>query len=98
VLHAAASKIDGFLWSETCVSSTQLNRPIAANRTYLHFEKYELQEVVFSKTNFVLTWRQCDRCLRSTTDISLYRDTCVSSTQLNKPSCSKESICTPRNT
>jgi hypothetical protein len=28
VLNAAASNIDGYLWSDTCVSSTQLNRPI----------------------------------------------------------------------
>jgi hypothetical protein len=63
VLCAAASKMDGFLWSETCVSSTQLNRHIAANRTYPHFEKYDLQEIVLSKTNFILKWRQCGRCL-----------------------------------
>jgi hypothetical protein len=28
VLGAAASNIVGFLWRDTCVSSTQLNRPI----------------------------------------------------------------------
>jgi hypothetical protein len=28
VLDAATSNIDGFLWRDTCVSSTQLNRPI----------------------------------------------------------------------
>jgi hypothetical protein len=28
VLDAAATNIDGFLWRDTCVSSTQLNRPI----------------------------------------------------------------------
>jgi hypothetical protein len=28
VLCAAASNIDGFLWRDTCVSSTQLNRLI----------------------------------------------------------------------
>jgi hypothetical protein len=45
VLHAEASNTHCFLWSETCVSSTQLNRPIGANREYLYFEKYDLQEV-----------------------------------------------------
>jgi hypothetical protein len=28
VLDAAACNLDGFLWRDTCVSSTQLNRPI----------------------------------------------------------------------
>jgi hypothetical protein len=28
VLYTAASNIDGFLWGNTCVSSTQLNVPI----------------------------------------------------------------------
>jgi hypothetical protein len=28
VVDAEGSKIEGFLWSETCVSSSQLNRPI----------------------------------------------------------------------
>jgi hypothetical protein len=27
VLHAAGSNIDGFLWRDACVSSTELNRP-----------------------------------------------------------------------
>jgi hypothetical protein len=28
VVDDPASDIDGFLWSDTCVSSTQLNRPV----------------------------------------------------------------------
>jgi hypothetical protein len=28
VLDGPVSNIDGFLWRDTCVSSTQLNRPI----------------------------------------------------------------------
>jgi hypothetical protein len=28
VLESAASFIDGFFWRDTCVSSTQVNRPI----------------------------------------------------------------------
>jgi hypothetical protein len=28
VLNTASSKVDGFLWGDTCVSTTQLNLPI----------------------------------------------------------------------
>jgi hypothetical protein len=42
MLHLAASNIDGFLWSDTWVSSTQLK---GANRVYLHLEPPKFQEV-----------------------------------------------------
>jgi hypothetical protein len=80
VLYASASKIHGLLWSETCAFSTQLNKPLAANRTYLHFENYDLQEVFLSRTNFLSQEDNVVDASASTTDVSLYRDTCVSLT------------------
>jgi hypothetical protein len=56
VLNAPASVTDAFLWSTTCVSSTQLNMPIG-NRVSLHFEKPKLKEVFLSEMNAVLTWK-----------------------------------------
>jgi hypothetical protein len=58
VLDATASNIDGFLWTNTCVSSTQLIRPILVNRAYLHLENYDFEEVFLSKTNSTLTGKQ----------------------------------------
>jgi hypothetical protein len=45
VLDATGSTVNGFLSRYTCVSSTQLNRPILTNKAYLHFEKPNLLEV-----------------------------------------------------
>jgi hypothetical protein len=50
VLDAAASIIDGFLWRDTCVSSTQLSRPFWNKRSFLHLGNCDLQEVFLSKT------------------------------------------------
>jgi hypothetical protein len=41
-LYKAASKIDDFLWRDTCISSTQSNRHICANRAYIHLENCDL--------------------------------------------------------
>jgi hypothetical protein len=49
VLDASASNIDAFLWRDTCVSSTQRNRPIGSKQMYLHFETPKLQEEFLSK-------------------------------------------------
>jgi hypothetical protein len=57
-----ASKIDGFLLRDTCISSTHLNRPIGANRDYLHLENWDFQDVLLSKTNSVVTEKQCATC------------------------------------
>jgi hypothetical protein len=57
---APASNTDGFLSRDTCVSSTQLNMPIL-NKMSLHLENPDLQEVFLSKTNSILTGKQCAR-------------------------------------
>jgi hypothetical protein len=49
VLDAALSNIRDFLWRDTSVSSTQLNRPIWSKQTYLHHEKRKLQEEILAK-------------------------------------------------
>jgi hypothetical protein len=61
VLDANASDTYGFLSRDTCVSSSQLNRAIWIKRAYLHFEKPNLQAVFLSKTNSVLTGKECAR-------------------------------------
>jgi hypothetical protein len=122
VLHGAASSVGGFLWTNTCFSSTQLNRPVwnkvslsqplinlilltqmvffweehvlfhiswigifVTKRNYIHFEKPKLQEVFLSK---LAQFSQGNHVLDgpvSNADGFLWRDTCVSSTHLNKP-------------
>jgi hypothetical protein len=54
-------------------------------KAYLHLIKHKLQELLLSKTNSTLTGKQCARCCSSNTDCFLWRDTCVSATQLNGP-------------
>jgi hypothetical protein len=61
--HVISSNIDGFLWRDTCVSLTQLNRPIATTRTHRHTEKPKFQEVFFSKTNSILRESICKMLL-----------------------------------
>jgi hypothetical protein len=55
VIDAAALNIHDFLWRDTCVSSTQLNRHILRSRLCLHLEKSKLQEVFISKTMSIMT-------------------------------------------
>jgi hypothetical protein len=59
------------------------------NWAFLHCKKPKLQEIFLSKTNSILTGKQCARCYFSNIDGFLLRDTCVSSTQLNRPICNK---------
>jgi hypothetical protein len=42
MLDAAASNIDGFLWRDTCVSSSPVNG-LTWNRAFLHLENYDFQ-------------------------------------------------------
>jgi hypothetical protein len=49
VLDAAAASLDGFLWSRTCVSSTQLNRVNEVNRSYSHLETLLFKDVFLPK-------------------------------------------------
>jgi hypothetical protein len=55
-LDPAASNTDGFLQRDTCIPSTLPNRPTWSNRAY------DLQENFLSKTNSIVTWKQCARC------------------------------------
>jgi hypothetical protein len=85
MLYIPASKIYSFLLRDRSVSSTHLNRPIWNKRGYLHLEnpwlqKYSLDKLAeFSKEFSVLDVPASD------TNCFLLRDTCASSTQLNRP-------------
>jgi hypothetical protein len=50
----------------------------------LYLETHKLQRVFLSKTNSILKGKQCATCLASNTDGFLPKDTCVSSTQLDR--------------
>jgi hypothetical protein len=58
VQDVAASNIDGFLWRDTSLSSTKLNRPFWNKMSFLH---HDLQEVFLSKTKSIFTSKQCAR-------------------------------------
>jgi hypothetical protein len=95
MLDASSSNIDGFVWRDRCISTTQLNRPIWSNRAYLHLEIYDFQEVFLSKTNSILTGKQCLFAPACTMDGFLRRDTCVFSTLLNRAIWNKVSLSLP---
>jgi hypothetical protein len=60
--------------------------------------KYDLQELFLSKTNSTLRGKQCATCYYFYYTCVCSRDTCVSSTQLNRPIWNKESLSPPWNT
>jgi hypothetical protein len=93
VLHSPASNTDGFLSRDTCVSSIQLNKLLCNKRAYVHLEKPKLQKVFLWNVNSVLTGKQCTRYWTFIKDGFLWRDTYVSSMQLNRLIFKKESLC-----
>jgi hypothetical protein len=52
----------GFLSRDTCVSSSQLKRPIWNTIAFLPPENPDRQAGFLSKTNSILTGKQWDRC------------------------------------
>jgi hypothetical protein len=82
---AATSNIDGFLWKDTCVSSTQLNWPFGIKWAFLHLENYDLLRYSFQKFTQFLQGNNVQDAAASNREGFLLRDTCVSSTQLNRP-------------
>jgi hypothetical protein len=83
VLNAAASNICGFHWRETCILSPWLNRPVWNNRVYPP-RKHTVQEVFLSKLSQFLKRNNVLDVLESNTNGFLWRDTYISSSQLNK--------------
>jgi hypothetical protein len=63
---------------------------LETNRAYLHLQKAKLQEVYvpklthFSQANHVLDTAACH------TRVLLFSDTCISSTEMNRPILNKE--------
>jgi hypothetical protein len=55
VLDVPDSNTNGFLSRDTCVSLTQLHRPILNQESLLHLEKPKLQKLFLSEMNTVLT-------------------------------------------
>jgi hypothetical protein len=64
VLEVPASKTDGFLSRGACVSSTSRISLFWTIRAYLHLETPKSQQVFLSKTNSIVTEKQCARCSR----------------------------------
>jgi hypothetical protein len=62
VLDVPHSNIDAFRSRDTCVSSTQLNNTNWNKMFVSPLNKTKLQEIFLSKTNSVLTGKQCARC------------------------------------
>jgi hypothetical protein len=67
-------------------------------RAYLHLEKSKFEEVSISQTYSILTGNQCATWCILLHRWFLWTDTCVSSTQLNKPVWNIESLSRPRKT
>jgi hypothetical protein len=91
----AASKMDDFLWRDTCVSSTQPKRPFWRKQSLSPPEMPKFQEEFLSKTTSILVGNNVLDAPASNTDSFLLRDTCVSSTQLNRPNWSNVSLTPP---
>jgi hypothetical protein len=72
-----------FLSSETCVSSIRWKGHFGTNRAYLHFETPKFQEVVLSKTHWILTGKNVHYAPACSLDWFLSRYTRVFSSQLN---------------
>jgi hypothetical protein len=81
MLDALSSNTDGVHWTDTCVPSRKLNRPIWNKISLHHIENSDLQEVFLRKTNSLLTGKHMLDAAASNIDDFLWRDTCVSSTQ-----------------
>jgi hypothetical protein len=62
VPDAPASNLDGFLWRDKYVSSTQMNRPIWNKMCISPPENPGGQAVTVSKTNSILTGKECAIC------------------------------------
>jgi hypothetical protein len=65
VLNAPASNKGGSLWRDSFVYSTYLIGQFGTNSGIVHIENNDLQEVFLSKTNSILTAKQCTDALGS---------------------------------
>jgi hypothetical protein len=61
VQDVPATDTNCFLLRDTCVSSTQVNKPFETKRAYFYLEKTKLKEIFLSNTNSILTGKQCAR-------------------------------------
>jgi hypothetical protein len=84
VLDARASNLDGFLLRDTCVSSTQLNRPYWTKFAFYLLENHDGEAEFLSKANSFLQENKLFDVPPSNIDGFLSRDTCFSTSQLNR--------------
>jgi hypothetical protein len=98
VLHSPASDTNVFPLRDTRVSSTSWIGLYRTKRAYLHLENTDRQDVFLFKTNSFLTGKQCGRYLCTNTDGFVWRDTCVSSTLLNRLIWNKDIQSPPKKT
>jgi hypothetical protein len=94
VLDATALNMSGFLLRDTCVSSTQQNRPFWKKECPSTHWKIQVAGSIPLATNSILTKYKCARMGYFYGRYSFCRDSCVSSTQLNRLVLRKESILT----
>jgi hypothetical protein len=97
-LDLPASNTDGCLWTDTCVSLTQLNRPIWYKMSLCPPWKLWFAEAFLSKTNSAHRETILGDAPASNTDDFLWRDTCFSSTHLNMHIWDRESLSPPGKT
>jgi hypothetical protein len=97
VLDSSALNTNGFLPNDKCISSTELNMSIWNKESLSPLSKSYIARSIPSK--ILLNFHRKTMCemvwlLRQMVFFFLI-DTCVSSTQLNKPIWNKESLCPP---
>jgi hypothetical protein len=92
------SNTDGFLSRSTCVSQLCWIGLFRKKWEFFHLERYDLQEVFLSKTTSTLIVNKCAMCWTSNIGGFHRRDTCVSSTQMNRPFWRKQMLSPPWNT
>jgi hypothetical protein len=95
VLNVSASNTNGFPWRDSCGYSTQLNRSIWNKESLLHMENLRCRKYIFQKRTQFLQGNNVLDAPVSNTNSFLSRDTCVPSTQLNRPISNKESLSSP---
>jgi hypothetical protein len=92
MLDGLAANLDGFLSRDTYVSSLSFIGAFGTKREYLYLEIQKFQDILLSKTNSILTGKECIDAAASNIDGYLWRNPCVSSSQPNSPICSKQRL------
>jgi hypothetical protein len=84
MLDTTVSNIEDFLWRNTCVSSTQVNRCIWSKETYHHLETPQLRKISCQKLTQFSQGTMCYMLLLLTQMVNFW-EIHVSSLLLNRP-------------